>query len=48
LTTARAEQFKEFLVETAYKLTAACGGTPPAGAGKGGRKKSAGRTASAA
>src|SRR6185436_8465852 len=48
LTTARAEQFKEFLVETAYKLTAACGGTPPVGAGKGGRKKSAGRTASAA
>lgn len=48
LTPARAEQFKEFLVETAHKLTLACGGTPPPAAGKRGRKRIAGRAANAA
>ena len=47
LTPTRAEQFKEFLAETAYKLTASCGGTPPAAAGKRGRKRGAGRSAAA-
>jgi len=47
LTPTRAEQFKEFLAETAYKLTASCGGTPPAAAGKRGRKRGAGRAAAA-
>ena len=46
LTSARAEQLKEFLAETAYKLTASCGGTPPA-AGKRTRKRGAGRAAAA-
>ena len=48
LTSARAEQSKDLLVETAHKLTVACGGTPPAGAGKRGRKRSQQRSASAA
>jgi len=46
LTTARAEQFKELLAETGYKLTASCGGTPPA-AGKRARKRGANRAAAA-
>jgi DNA-binding IclR family transcriptional regulator len=48
LTAARAEQCKAVLVETANRLTAACGGTPPSAAGKRGRKRSTGRSASAA
>jgi DNA-binding IclR family transcriptional regulator len=48
LTSAFAEQSKDLLVETAHKLTVACGGTPPAGAGKRGRKRSQQRSASAA
>jgi DNA-binding IclR family transcriptional regulator len=48
LTSACAEQYKDLLVETAHKLTVACGGTPPAGAGKRGRKRSQQRSASAA
>jgi DNA-binding IclR family transcriptional regulator len=48
LTSARAEQSKDLLVETAHKLTVACGGTPPAGAGKRGRKRGQQRSASAA
>ena len=48
LTPARADQLKELLVETAQKLTVACGGTPPWTAGKRGRKRSAGRSATAA
>src|SRR4030095_13809189 len=47
LTPARADQLKELLVETAQKLTVACGGTPP-WTGKRGRKRSAGRSATAA
>src|SRR4030095_1862557 len=47
LTPALADKFKELLVETAYKLTVACGGTPP-WTGKRGRKRSAGRSATAA
>jgi len=44
LTTARAEQFKELLAETGYKLTASCGGTA---AGKRARKRGANRAAAA-
>ena len=48
LTLARAEQIKEFLAETAYKLTASCGGTPPAATGKRARKRGAGHAAAGA
>jgi len=47
LTSARAEQLKEFLAETAYKLTAACGGNLPPATGKRARRRSVGRTTSA-
>src|SRR4029450_6262434 len=40
LTSPCADQSKDLLVDTAHKLTVACGGTPPAGAGKRGRKRS--------
>ena len=39
LTTARAEQVKDALVEAAGKLTAACGGTPSSSAAKRPRKR---------
>jgi len=45
LTPARAEHYKPFLAETANKLTAACGGTPPGAAGKRPRKRGTARTA---
>ena len=47
LTAARVEQVKGVLIEAAHKLTSACGGTPPSAAGKRGRKRSAGPSASA-
>lgn len=45
LTAARAGQIKGALVEAANKLTAACGGSPPSGAGKSPRKRPAGASA---
>src|SRR4030095_12585299 len=48
LTPALADKFKELLVETAYKLTLACGGTPPSDAGKRGRKRGGARSTDAA
>ncbi|WP_426533605.1 IclR family transcriptional regulator [Bradyrhizobium sp. McL0615] len=45
LTAARAEQVKASLLEAANKLTVACGGTPPSGAGKRASKRAAGVSA---
>ena len=45
LTAARADEVKGMLVEAAHKLTAACGGTPPAAAAKRARRRPATRAA---